>query len=127
MTPTFPLDRTALHLLSTGTVESHPVTADFSFHDLCFGQGQVLSVFHYDATWGYRERHPDGDEIALVLDGEVEVLLSHDEEAETATRIPAGSGAVIPAGVWHRLRVEVASTILFITPQPAKTDHQHLS
>ena len=37
--------------------------------------GRVLTVFSYTATWDFQERHPTGDELAYVLEGEVDLLL----------------------------------------------------
>ena len=61
------------------------------------------------------ERHPDGDELLHVLDGEVDVeVLTDDGSALVA--IPAGHVFVCPRGLWHRQRPKTAATILFATP-----------
>jgi mannose-6-phosphate isomerase-like protein (cupin superfamily) len=85
--------------------------------------GQVLSVFSYSKTWSYQERHPDGEELAIVLSGSIDVLLG-DGDRETPVRLESGSGCVVPAGTWHRVAPRVTSTVLFITPVPARTEHR---
>ncbi len=87
--------------------------------------GHILSVFSYAQTWSYRERHPEGDELAVLLDGHVE-LLTVSGESEEAVTLRSLWGYVIPAGVWHRVRVHEPSTLLFITPTPARTEHESL-
>jgi mannose-6-phosphate isomerase-like protein (cupin superfamily) len=119
------MEHAVLHLTPGGRVEVHPLTEGFSFRGDAFREGQLLSVFRYRHTWTYRERHPDGDEIAVTLEGEVEVLLDRGD-GEIATRVEAGSVCVIPAGVWHRLRVGSPTTVLFVTPAPARTEHEDL-
>lgn len=48
------------------------------------------------------ERHPDGDELLMPLEGSyVVTLLTADREQQVELR--AGSLMVVPAGVWHQL------------------------
>ncbi len=64
--------------------------------------GQILSVFGSSTTWDYQERHPDGEELALVLDGSIDFLLD-DGAGERPVRILKGFGCVVPTGIWHRV------------------------
>lgn len=57
-----------------------------------------LARFEGESPW---ERHPDGDELLHVLEGEVQVLLM-GEGGSARTRVRAGSVLVVPRGVWHR-------------------------
>jgi len=88
--------------------------------------GQILSVFAYAKTWDYQERHPDGDEFAMVLDGDVEFLVDGGG-GESPVRLGRGSACVVPTGAWHRIALYEPSTILFITPVPERTQHRPLS
>jgi quercetin dioxygenase-like cupin family protein len=88
--------------------------------------GQILSVFNYAKTWEYQERHPDGGELAMVLDGDVDVLVEV-RGSETPVRLRRGSACVVPAGAWHRVAVHEPTTMLFITPVPARTQHRSLA
>jgi mannose-6-phosphate isomerase-like protein (cupin superfamily) len=86
-------------------------------------EGRILSVFSYDSTWMWWERHPVGDEFAYLLDGEVELGLDDGQHHHEVGMIP-GDSIVIPARAWHTLRVMSPSTLLFITPTPAGTEHR---
>jgi mannose-6-phosphate isomerase-like protein (cupin superfamily) len=85
--------------------------------------GQILSVFTYATTWDYQECHPDGAELAIVLDGSIDFLLDGGG-GERPVPLEAGTGCVVPAGTWHRLAPRVSSTVLFVTPVPARTHHR---
>ena len=85
--------------------------------------GRVLTVFGYVATWDFQERHPTGDELAYVLEGEVDLLLDSGA-GEQALHLGRGEAGVIPAGSWHRLALNAPATLLFITPVPATTEHR---
>ena len=87
--------------------------------------GRLLSIFSYDSTWDYQERHPDGEELALVLDGEVDFLLDVGD-GEQPVHLDRGEACVVPTGAWHRAAVAAPCTILFITPVPARTEHRPL-
>jgi len=66
-----------------------------------FNEGMVwVGRFTGQSPW---ERHPDSDELLSVRAGEMEVTILRDEGEETRV-IPAGSFAVVPRGVWHRVR-----------------------
>jgi len=74
----------------------------------------MLGVMRYSGLTPW-ERHPDGDELLHVLDGEVDVtVLAEDGPAEVTVR--AGSVFVCPRGLWHRQRPRPAVTMLFGTP-----------
>ncbi|WP_417514666.1 cupin domain-containing protein [Minwuia sp.] len=67
------------------------------------------------------ERHPNGDELVQVLDGETTMtLLTGPGEGETHT-LTGGQFLVVPAGVWHRFETPEGVTVMAATPQP--TDH----
>lgn len=85
--------------------------------------GRILSVFDYDETWAWWERHPDGDELVVLLSGEIELLLD-DALGQRAVRLRTGECAIVPAGAWHRAVILAPSQMLFITPTPARTEHR---
>lgn len=78
-----------------------------------------IFVVHYagDGEW---ERHPQGDEIVMLVDGETTLVLLRDGREE---RHPMQSGQlfVVPENVWHRFESPTAVKVLTVTPQP--TDH----
>jgi hypothetical protein len=128
MSPTsepFSCDTSLLHLDDDGTMAFHPKPSRME-HPLAApwsDRGHLVSVCSYDRTWPYCERHPSGDELAVVLDGHVELELV-DGEAEHVVPVAAGQACVIPRGSWHRALMHAPSTMLFVTPTPALTEHQ---
>ena len=61
------------------------------------------------------ERHPAGDELLHVLDGELELsLLAAESRVDIILR--AGSVFVVPRGFWHRSCPHGAVSMLFVTP-----------
>jgi homogentisate 1,2-dioxygenase len=87
--------------------------------------GRLLSVWSYETSWGYEERHPDGDELVLLLAGEIDLMLDSGD-GEQRLHLEPGEGCVVPAGTWHRAEIEEPSTALFITPVPANTEHREI-
>lgn len=64
-----------------------------------FSGGHVwVGWFEGASPW---ERHPAGDELVHVLEGEVDVTVLTDEGPVTTT-LTAGTGCVVPQGAWHR-------------------------
>lgn len=127
MPQAFNVGDTVLHMTGPGPISQWPNVASF-WQDagrLEFTRGQILSVFSYSTTWDYQERHPDGEELAIVLDGSIDFLLD-EGSGEHPVRIEPGSGFVVPTGSWHRVAPRVPSTILFITPVPARTEHRQV-
>lgn len=126
MSEAFRLADAVLHLIGPGPISLWPNVASFwqSKDRPELTSGQVLSVFTYSETWDYQERHPDGEELAIVLAGNVDFLVDggHDE---TPIHIGSGSGWVVPAGIWHRVQPRELSKILFVTPVPKRTEHRH--
>jgi mannose-6-phosphate isomerase-like protein (cupin superfamily) len=119
----FALARTVLHLDPDRRLSAAPKDASYwsdrNRRELTCGH--LVTLFRYDTTWDYRERHPDGDEFVFLVDGDADVHLGVADR-NTVTLVP-GDGAIVPAGAWHRLTVRAPSTVLFITPVPARTEH----
>jgi len=122
------LEDSVLHLNGAGRIGWAAKTAAFwSERDRDeLVTGQVLSVFTYDATWTYQERHPDGDELAAMLEGDIDLLLD-EGDGERGIRLARGTACLIPAGAWHRVAIHEPSTILFITPVPSRTQHRTIN
>lgn len=70
------------------------------------------------------ERHPDGDEVLILLSGRVEVRLEEEGGDRTVELLP-GQAFVVPKGVWHRVVSEEPSELVFVTPGP-RGDHRPL-
>ena len=81
----------------------------------------TLGVMSYTGQTPW-ERHPDGDELLLALDGEVEVTALTDEGPVTR-KLRAGEAFVCPQGLWHRQFAEKSVSMLYGTP----TEHGEFS
>jgi mannose-6-phosphate isomerase-like protein (cupin superfamily) len=71
-----------------------------------------LTRFSGRTPW---ERHPDGDELLHVLDGEVEITVLTDD-GPVDVHMGTGSVFVCPRGLWHCQRSPTGATLLFATP-----------
>jgi mannose-6-phosphate isomerase-like protein (cupin superfamily) len=79
----------------------------------------AVFVGHWAGTSEW-ERHPVGDEVVMVVDGETTLVLVVDgvERPQTMSR---GDLIVVPRGTWHRFETPEAVKVLTVSPQP--TDH----
>jgi uncharacterized cupin superfamily protein len=77
-----------------------------------------IFVGHWAGTSEW-ERHPAGDELVLLLDGETEIFFLIDGR-ERSGRLVAGDVVVVPQGTWHRFETSGAVKVLSVTPQPSE-------
>jgi mannose-6-phosphate isomerase-like protein (cupin superfamily) len=83
--------------------------------------GRLLSIFEYDTTWTWWERHPVGEELVLVLSGHV-VFQMEDAFGPRDLSLHQGESTLVPQGAWHRAVVVDPVRLLFVTPTPARTE-----
>ncbi len=77
----------------------------------------LLACHSFDADWGVWERHPAGDEIVLLIDGEVTFVVRDGEANERRiTLTDPLSYAIVPKGLWHTACTNVATRVVFLTP-----------
>jgi mannose-6-phosphate isomerase-like protein (cupin superfamily) len=74
----------------------------------------TIGVFRFSGTAPW-ERHPDGDELIVVLDGGGEITVLTDEGPVRAELRP-GKLFVCPRGLWHRPVATPSMTALYVTP-----------
>lgn len=74
----------------------------------------TLGVMSYSGQTPW-ERHPDGDELLLALDGEVDVTVLTDAGL-VHRKLRAGEVFVCPQGLWHRQLAEKSVSMLYGTP-----------
>jgi mannose-6-phosphate isomerase-like protein (cupin superfamily) len=74
----------------------------------------TIGVFRFSgaAPW---ERHPDGDELILVLEGGGEITVL-TEEGPVRAELRPGRLFVCPRGLWHRPVATPSMTALYVTP-----------
>ena len=76
-----------------------------------------ITKFSGTGAW---ERHPQGDEIVHILDGET-VLRLRDDEGVRSMKLTAGMLAIVPQGMWHQFVAPNGVSLMTATPQP--TEH----
>ena len=83
-----------------------------------FRDGAVFAgSFDGASPW---ERHPNGDELVHILDGETTLTIIIDDEPRVF-EMKGGMLVVVPQGCWHRFESPNGVTVLTMTPQP--TEH----
>ena len=83
-----------------------------------YRDGNLFSArFSGNGAW---ERHPNGDELVQVLEGETRFHIITDDGPQTHT-LKAGMLVVVPQGAWHRFESPNGVTLMTATPKP--TEH----
>ena len=102
----------------TVTASTTGEEADAAFPQLAaFNEGGVfVGRYSGQPPW---ERHPNGDELLQVLDGEIDVTVLTDDGPVQVT-VRAGSIFVVLRGLWHRPVARAAATLLSATPKPTE-------
>ena len=102
--------------LADRTPHTTPEEAADAFAELGPYRNGAIYVGHYagNSEW---ERHPHGDEIVAVIDGETTLILL-DAGVELRNHLGAGELLVVPQNVWHRFETPAGVKILTVTPQP---------
>src|SRR5262245_61408164 len=72
-----------------------------------------ISKFKGTGAW---ERHPQGDEIVHILEGETIVRLMTDEGLRSLTLKP-GMMVIVPQHVWHQFEAPGGVSVMTATPQ----------
>lgn len=86
-------------------------------------QGRLMSAFSFSEPWAMWERHPEGDELVMLLSGAVTLVLEVQGEEKPVALADPGGYVLVPRGVWHTARTSVPTTLLFLTPG-AGTEHR---
>jgi len=67
------------------------------------------------------EKHPNGDEIVMVLAGSTTLVL-RDDGRDKRTSLGPEELVVVPVNTWHRFEESRNLKVMTVTPQP--TDHR---
>jgi mannose-6-phosphate isomerase-like protein (cupin superfamily) len=78
--------------------------------------GIFVSKFAGRGDW---ERHPEGEEIVQILDGNAILHLVTEEGPQSVT-LAAGMLTIVPQGAWHRFECPEGVTLMTVTPQPSE-------
>jgi len=79
----------------------------------------AIYLGHYSGSSEW-ERHQNGDEIVLAVDGSTTVVLLTDG-VEQRVQLRGGELVVVPKGIWHRFEGSSSLKVMSVTPTP--TDH----
>ncbi|MEM8766297.1 MAG: cupin domain-containing protein [Pseudomonadota bacterium] len=85
-----------------------------------------LTLGYVESTHGFPhngERHPDGDELLILLSGRLRI--SADSQEEDVIMDP-GSACIVPKGEWHKVHVLEPSSFIYASPGP-NGEHRALS
>ncbi len=80
-----------------------------SFDDSSIGIGRYVPGA---SPW---ERHNNGDELLIILDGRVHIEVL-DEDSSFRATLSEGSLFTVPSGRWHQLVAEAPVHILYVSP-----------
>ena len=81
-----------------------------------FKDHELVAYHEFESDWRSWEVHPHGDEIVLLISGEIEFLLDEGTKQTRITLKEQGEYLIVPQGVWHTAKTKVLSQLLFITP-----------
>ncbi len=96
------------------TADTTEAEADAAVRNVAKIGNLTFGVMSYTGLTPW-ERHPDGDELLLALDGELEVTTLTDDGPVTR-KLRAGEVFVCPQGLWHRQFAEKSVSMLYGTP-----------
>src|SRR5208337_239605 len=82
------------------TAETTEAKADAAVRHIAKIGNLTIGVMSYTGLTPW-ERHPDGDELLLALDGELDLTVLTDNGSVTR-KLSAGEAFVCPQGLWHR-------------------------
>lgn len=108
-----------LTFVGNRTPESTDQELEGAFLELSAYRDGSIFIGHYagNSEW---ERHPGGDEIVYLLEGETSLVLL-TENGETSNLLIAGELLIVPQNTWHRFETPHGVKLMTVTPQP--TDH----
>ncbi|MBE9182103.1 cupin domain-containing protein [Oculatella sp. LEGE 06141] len=114
------INSTYVVLENDGDATPIPVSDRF-FEDLehqfgDFKGKRLVSYFTFEQDWDTWEMHPTGEEFVCLLSGQVELILEQGGVEHTVQLSTPGCYVLVPRGTWHTARVQIPSSMLFITP-----------
>ena len=125
----FDLAKTPIHIATIETGD-HPFTPLdwFSFDGQSFGRyvteycsesnpGRLVMVESMSADWPTWERHTQGDELVIILEGTGTFHQQSDDRLESRP-FKAGDTFLNPKDVWHTADVTETMRAVYITPCP---------
>ncbi len=81
-----------------------------------FRSCELLSMHEFCEDWTSWERHPCGDEIVVLLGGEICLQLRFRDGDQWVALSRVGESVIVPKGIWHTAQVATKAKVLFFTP-----------
>lgn len=81
-----------------------------------FGGHVLIALHEFTEDWPTWETHPAGDEMVVLLSGEVTFVVKTASGEEQTTLSESGTYVIVPIGAWHTARIAENARMLFITP-----------
>ena len=78
-------------------------------------EGRLVSLFRFTENWAGWEMHPNGAEVVVCLEGEIELIQELEDGSHHRIALGPGEYAINPPGTWHTADVAGEATGLFIT------------
>ena len=114
LSSTFVVTGPALDAETVDVTETIWSDIDRRFGD--FAGRSLISCFEFSEAWPTWEMHPAGDEIVVLLSGDVDMMLALDGVDESVHLDTPGQFVVVPRGVWHTASPRKPTRMLFVTP-----------
>jgi mannose-6-phosphate isomerase-like protein (cupin superfamily) len=115
--PSLDLASTYLCLAPSGAASTIEVTPEFwaTIHERKdLDDGRLVAVFASNADWPHWEMHPHGEEILVLLSGQM-TMIFEARDGEESVELHEGRACIVPRGTWHRAIVHLPSKLLAIT------------
>ena len=121
MSRTLQIDQVRAIFTPDNLLATKPISENFYAElDDDFGDfsGHILVSQHaFSEPWPTWEIHPEGDELVMLIAGDTDMVLAHEDGAETVMRVSEpGEYVIIPKASWHTARPHAPTTMLFLTP-----------
>ena len=124
----FDLGKTPIHMPALAGDHAFEALEWFKFDGPSFGRyvenhcsneapGRLVMIETMTTDWPTWERHTEGDELVIVLDG-AGTFYQELDGAVRAAPFTSGDTFLNPKGVWHTADVERPMRAIYITPCP---------
>jgi mannose-6-phosphate isomerase-like protein (cupin superfamily) len=77
--------------------------------------GWLVTAGVHEGTWPHWEMHPEGEELVVLMSGEITFVLDRDGEITEHRLDRPGQLVLVPRGAWHHARAEAPAHLLFVT------------
>lgn len=85
-------------------------------------EARLVSQSTFTEDWDVWEMHPEGAEVVICIEGEMELVQEHLDGTSQKITLTKGQFAINPPGTWHTANIAGTATGIFIT---AGKDTQH--